>query len=50
MASPARDANFQAVRAALVDSSLALFSRTILWNVQIRFTEKIGIGIAMSLE
>lgn len=35
--------------AALMDISLAFIPWTVLWNVQIRLPEKIGIGISMSL-
>jgi hypothetical protein len=32
-----------------MDLSLALMSWKIIWNLQMRFAEKIGIGVAMSL-
>jgi hypothetical protein len=35
--------------AAIMDISLALMPWKILWNLQMRFAEKIGVGIAMSL-
>ncbi|KAG9187520.1 hypothetical protein G6011_05391 [Alternaria panax] len=40
---------FQAVWAAIMDISLALLPWKVLWNLQMRFAEKIGVGIAMSL-
>ncbi|EFQ95833.1 hypothetical protein PTT_04703 [Pyrenophora teres f. teres 0-1] len=40
---------FQAVWAAIMDISMALLPWKVLWALQMRFAEKIGVGIAMSL-
>jgi hypothetical protein len=37
------------VWSALMDVSLALLPWTILWNLQMRPAEKVGVGVAMSL-
>lgn len=37
------------VWAALMDVSLSFIPWVILWNLQMRLAEKIGVGIAMSL-
>jgi hypothetical protein len=42
-------ARFQAVWAALMDVSLALLPWKILWKLQMRSAEKLGVCIAMSL-
>ncbi|RYO08635.1 hypothetical protein AA0119_g1411 [Alternaria tenuissima] len=44
-----RYGNFQAIWSAMMDVSLALLPWKILWNVQMRTAEKIGVGLAMSL-
>jgi hypothetical protein len=38
-----------AVWAAIMDISLALLPWKVLWKLQMRFAEKIGVGVAMSL-
>jgi hypothetical protein len=38
-----------AVWSAIIDVALALLPWKILWNLQMRFAEKIGVGVAMSL-
>ncbi|KAI4622512.1 uncharacterized protein J4E87_006454 [Alternaria ethzedia] len=40
---------FQAIWAAIMDISLALLPWKVLWNLQMRTAEKIGVGVAMSL-
>ncbi|KAF2997634.1 hypothetical protein E8E13_004741 [Curvularia kusanoi] len=42
-------ARFQAIWAALVDISLAILPWKILWGLQMRMAEKIGVCLAMSL-
>ncbi|KAH6865728.1 hypothetical protein BKA58DRAFT_226345 [Alternaria rosae] len=40
---------FQAIWAAIMDISLALLPWKVLWKLQMRTAEKIGVGVAMSL-
>ncbi|USP80353.1 hypothetical protein yc1106_07627 [Curvularia clavata] len=40
---------FQAIWSAIMDISLALIPWKIIWNLQMRTAEKLGVGVAMSL-
>ncbi|KAF2795558.1 hypothetical protein K505DRAFT_239645 [Melanomma pulvis-pyrius CBS 109.77] len=40
---------FNAAWCAVIDFALALLPWTLLWGLQMRMTEKIGVGVAMSL-